>query len=269
MDTKTILLDVGGTYIKCTDGRQIPANSDGDRVAIASALRKAIGPAKGLKGIGVAIPGPFDYNEGRFLMKHKFASVYGELFRDLARIPAGVRMHFVHDVNAVLLGAIRLLGLQSANCALVTLGTGLGFSYALGGKMQCNASGSPVRSIWNLPLPGGGILEDKLSARGICAEYAAATGQSNRTAYAIARMAYAGEETAIGVYERTGARLGEALRPVLEELGIGILLAGGQIAKSLSLMLRPLQEALPGVEILQVPDNSVFEGLGSLFEENE
>ena len=85
MDTKTILLDVGGTYIKCTDGRQIPVHSDGDRMTIASVLRKAIGPMKGVDGIGVAIPGPFDYKEGRFLMKHKFASVYGSLFRNLAR----------------------------------------------------------------------------------------------------------------------------------------------------------------------------------------
>ena len=41
---------------------------------------------------------------------------------------------------------------------------------------------------------------------------------------------------------------------------------GGQIAKSLSLMLRPLQNRLEKVRILPVPERAVFEGLSSLFE---
>ena len=268
MDTKTILLDVGGTYIKCTDGRQIPVHSDGDRMTIASALRKAIGPMKGVDGIGVAIPGPFDYKEGRFLMKHKFASVYGSLFRNLAKVPEGVRLRFAHDVNAVLIGSISLLGLQERTCALVTLGTGLGFAYAIRGHVQCNAAGSPARNLWDLPLPGGGILEDEISARGICADYARRTGDGSRTAYAIARMGFSGDPTAREVYEALGARLGKSIKGILAEIGADILLLGGQVSKSLDLMIDPLRENLPGTEILQVPDNAVFEGLSCLFKDN-
>ncbi|MBR4809908.1 MAG: ROK family protein [Bacteroidales bacterium] len=268
MDTKTILLDVGGTYIKCTDGRQIPVHSDGDGATVAAALRKAIGPVKGLKGIGVSIPGPFDYREGRFLMKHKFASVYGKTFRALARIPDDVQLRFAHDVNAVLMGAISMLSLQDSSCALVTLGTGLGFSYSIKGRVQCNSSGSPAYSLWNVPRPGGGILEDELSARGVCADYASRTGDSTKTAYAIARMGFAGDPTAIGVYENLGARLGSAVKGILGEIGSEVLLLGGQVSKSIDLMIRPLQEALPGIRILQAPDNAVFEGLACLFNDN-
>ena len=268
MDTKTILLDVGGTYIKCTDGRQIPVHSDGDRGAISSAFRKAIGPVKGLGGIGIAIPGPFDYKAGRFLMKHKFASVYGELFRTLAKVPENVPIRFAHDVNAVLMGAIRMLGLQERYCALVTLGTGLGFAYSLKGQVQCNGNGSPARNLWDLPLTGGGILEDLISARGICADYASRTGDSGRSAYAIARMGFSGDDTARQVYEALGARLGEALKGVLAEIGADTLLLGGQVSKSIGLMLAPLQEKLPGISISQVPDNAVFEGLSCLFDDN-
>ncbi|MBO4742435.1 MAG: ROK family protein, partial [Bacteroidales bacterium] len=145
MDTKMILLDVGGTYIKCSDTRQIPTHSDGTKGDVADALRKAIGPLAGVKGIGVAIPGPFDYREGRFLMKHKFASVYNETFRSLARIPESIEVKFMHDVISVLAGAIRLLHLEDANSALVTLGTGLGFTHAVRGVVQCTESGSPER----------------------------------------------------------------------------------------------------------------------------
>ena len=46
----------------------------------------------------------------------------------------------------------------------------------------------------------------------------------------------------------------------------GTLLVGGQIANSLSLMLRPLQNRLEGIRILPVPEGAVFEGLSTLFE---
>ena len=268
MATKTILLDVGGTYIKCSDGRDVPSASAGTWDDIASAIRKAIGPLKEVSGIGVAIPGPFDYNEGVFLMKHKFSAVYGESFRSLAKLPASIGLKFAHDVNAVLMGAVRMLDIGNENAALVTMGTGLGFSHAVAGKVQFSPSGSPAYSLWNKPAAGGGILEDRLSARGITAAYAEATGDKNRTPLQIARMAYSGNPEALAVYSRTGARLGAALRPVLEELDIRKLLIGGQIAGSLSLMLEPLQKELPGITIIQAPAGAVFEGLRSLFETN-
>lgn len=253
------LVDIGGTYIKCADGRQIPISSDGNREVIVAALRKAL-EMPGL--VGVAIPGPFDYRTGTFLMKHKFAAVYGERFQDLIG-QESPDIRFMHDVNAPLAGAIRMMGLR--NAAIVTLGTGLGFSYAIDGKVQENQSGSPARSIWNLPCEGG-ILEDIVSARGIRIAYARKTGDGSQSAYSIAQRAYAGDIAAMDVYDNAGKILGEALEPLREELSFDTLLVGGQIAKSLSLMLKPLQAALPGLTILHAPENAVFEGLKTLFE---
>ena len=272
MDTRTLnskryrLLDVGGTYIKCDDGRQIPAMSGGNKGEIATAIRKAIGPYAGLAGIGVAIPGPFDYKEGIFRMKHKFAAAFGDSFRSLAAVPKNIELKFIHDVNAPLKGAIKMLGLQESNTALVTLGTGLGFSHAIRGSIQLDPSGSPALGLWDLPLPGGGILEDEISARGISNAFEARTGEKGRSAYSIARMAYAGNESAQEVYSSVGEKLGSALQDLLEQLRIDTLLVGGQIAASLSLMIEPLRNALDGIRILQTPPGSVFEGLANLFE---
>ena len=88
------LLDVGGTYIKCADGSQVPVPSGGSREAIAAALKKAVGPTDGLRGIAVAIPGPFDFTQGIFLMEHKFAAVKGQRFRSLAEVPETVPLRF-------------------------------------------------------------------------------------------------------------------------------------------------------------------------------
>ena len=130
MAMKTILLDVGGTFIKCSDGREIPIDSAGSREAISAALREAVGDAT---HVAIAIPGPFDYGNGVFLMKHKFAAVYGERFADLVK-PAldhsgrseGITFRFIHDVNATLLGEMASEG-KEGRLALITVGTGLGF----------------------------------------------------------------------------------------------------------------------------------------------
>ena len=151
-----LLLDVGGTFIKCEDGRQVPIHSDGTVQEISAALRAAAGPAPA-DGVGVAIPGPFDYREGIFRMTHKFAAVNGMPFRELAGIPDEVPLRMMHDVNAALLGAHVLSG-QQGNAALVTMGTGLGFAYSIDGRPQCNDAGSPARSLYNLPYVDG-ILE--------------------------------------------------------------------------------------------------------------
>lgn len=257
-------LDVGGTFIKCADGSQVPISSGGSREEIAAALKTAVGDTDGLEALGVAIPGPFDYQEGIFLMKHKFAAVFGESFRSLAGIPDTVTVRYHHDVNAVLLGAVNSLGLQDSNTALVTLGTGLGYSCALKGKVQYNAMGSPARHLWDLPL-GDGILEDVVSGRGISQAYARKTGDASQSAYSVAMMAYAGKQAALEVYREVGETLGRALQPEVKLLDIDTLLVGGQIAKSLSVMKEALQEALPDLWILSVPDGAVFEGLASLF----
>ena len=258
-------LDVGGTFVKRDDGSQIPIASDGSREAIAGALKQAVGPLKGLRGIGICIPGPFDYQEGRFLMQHKFASVYGELFRDLAEVPSHVELRFGHDVNVPLSGACRQLGLTQGNTALVTLGTGLGFAYAVKGVVQSTPSGSPARDLWNLPF-GNGILEDAISARGVRNAYQALTGDGSQSALGVAQRAFAGEEAALEVFSDMGQRLGDALAGLLAELDVDTLLMGGQVSKSLSLMIRPLQNALDGIKIAPLPDGAVFAGLMGLFD---
>ena len=260
---KTILLDIGGTYIKCADGRQIPAHSTGTAQEIAGALRSAIGTPD---RVGVAIPGPFDYGSGTFLMKHKYASVYGQDFRTLAGIPDEVEIKFRHDVVAQLEGGIRMLGLEGQNVALVTLGTGLGFAHAVAGQVQCGPQGSPARGLWNLPIPEGGILEDLISARGISATYASLSGGSGLDPLTVSRLARMGDKASIATYRQTGARLGAALKDLLSELRIGTLLMGGQISGSLDLMLEALQEATGGLTpIIRIPEGAVFEGLGILF----
>ena len=264
-----LLLDVGGTFIKCGDGRSVPVRSSGSRQEIEAALREAVSGSGSVPSeVAVAIPGPFDYRGGTFLMKHKYASVYGLDFRELAGLPEGTDIRYMHDVNALLAGCIRRLSLQEGGCAVVTLGTGLGFSCAIQGRISCNEGLSPAVSLWNRPY-GDGILEDRISARGITSDYALRCGGTVLSPLEISLRARAGEPEAVSTYSGTGSLLGEALRPLCEQFSLTTVLFGGQISKSLDLMLPSLTSALPGISLMASPDGAVFDGLETLFGTNE
>ena len=266
-DADILLLDVGGTFIKCGDGRMIPISSGGDAASIAASLREAVNPvssclspcAKG-DGIAVAIPGPFDYREGIFLMDHKFQSVKGRSFRELAAVPEDVEIRFRHDVVAVLEGCLE----EEVNTALVTIGTGLGFCVAVDGKPRVLESGSPADSLWNAPY-GDGILEDKVSARGIRDSYREKTGRTDVSALQIALLADGGDIPAMEVYSEVGTLLGDVLLEKAEEYGVERFLFGGQVSRSLHLMERPIRNALDGIRVEKAPEGAVFRGLLKLF----
>ena len=136
---------------------------------------------------------------------------------------------------------------------------------SLTGSPLTDSSGSPARSIYNLPWDDG-ILEDIVSARGIRNAYARLSGRSNLSAAQIAQCADAGDESALQVFSDLGKTLGQALAPMLEELHVGTLLLAGQVSKSLPLFDRPLRNALDGIDISPAPEGAVFAGLRRLAE---
>ena len=278
MDSRTILLDVGGTFIKCSDGREIPIDSAGPRESIIASLRQAVADYDAAM---VAIPGPFRYSDGTFLMKHKFASVYGEKFQDLvchserplchserplchSERSRGISCRFIHDVNAMLLGELGKCSEEGYNrVALATLGTGLGFSVSIDGTIRVGELGSPKDGIWDRPYKDG-ILEDYVSKRGFLRGYEGITVKD------LAWMARNGDPAAAARFGECGKILGEAIAPVLESLGVECLLLGGQISRSFELFGGALRDSLKGVASLRCVrpvsdiDNATFNGLKSL-----
>lgn len=290
---KTLLLDVGGTFIKCSDGREIPVSSDGSREEISASFAEAVGgfcrdaeagrdsasgsadsaacgPQSGC-GIAVAIPGPFDYEKGIFLMRHKFSSVYGESFREVAGVPDGVELRFIHDVNVMLAGEMSDgNGRGFSRAALVALGTGLGFAMSIDGHILKKETGSPLVSIFGLPYRDG-ILEDYASKRGFLRTFRDLGGQGADTVKEIAELAAVGDAAALETFRSIGATIAEAISPILKEYEIECLLFGGQISRSFSLMERSVREGLSDVSCLRSIspvsdfDNATFNGLRAIF----
>lgn len=275
---RLLLLDVGGTFIKTSDGREIPVNSNGDKQSVFLSFHKAVKDfcneaiaSPELKfAIGVAIPGPFDYVNGIFRMTHKYASVYGEDFRSLARIPSCVELRFTHDVNCMLSGEMAYgNGRGFDRVALVALGTGLGYSMSICGEILKNEFGSPLVTIFKYPCRGG-ILEDYVSKRGFVDLYYNTTGK-RMTVKEIADAARAGELNAGETFSSVAEILCDSVAPILEEYKIECLLFGGQISRSFDLMATTLQDSLASlpslrkIDVISDFDNATFNGLKSLF----
>lgn len=252
--SKKILLDVGGTFIKCSDGRSIPVDSNGSREHIVAAFREAVG---GADQVRAAMPGPFDYATGHFLMKHKYAAVYDEYFADLVGLPRE-NCRFVHDVNCMLLG-----NAPTCNTAIIALGTGLGFAMFTDGSILKSDLGSPKVGIYNRPFRDG-VLEDYASKRGVLKLY----GRDDLTVKEVADRAHAGEQQAIDAFAQMGTIIGQAIAPILDEYKIEKLLLGGQISRSADLFIRQIQAELPAAVLAIEPikdfDNATFNGLAAL-----
>lgn len=256
MDGCILTLDVGGTFIKyalmlqtgepvADTVAQAPAGSGLQTADALEAFREVVraadrlARARGLRieGVAIAFPGPFDYDRGIPLMEHKFQSLYGVSLTPAvnAALP-GVPVVYLHDSTAFLLGeAVYGAARGVYNPAGIMLGTGLGFACMRDGRVCVLNDQRPAVRIWNRPYRDG-IVEDVLSARGISARYRALTGEE-RSAKEIAQLADAGQAEAIAVYRETGELIREILGPVLEDLKSGMLVVGGQVARSARLFL--------------------------------
>jgi glucokinase len=261
-----LALDIGGTFIKsgliplrgeAMEISPVPVDSNADRQkiiqsfadAISAGLRRANGP---IIGIGIAIPGPFDYAKGVSLMKHKFASIYElDLTSPLRRLlpaSAEIPIRFSHDANSFLTGEMwRGAGEGCRRVIGVTLGTGIGVAASIDGQVLTDELGSPADevSLWDKPFKNG-TVEDAVSTRAMLKKYLQVHPEYDQGGgvKGIADAAAAGDSQARKIFEELGDDLAEALRPLAERLQVRMIILGGQIAKSFPLFSPSMQSAL-------------------------
>ena len=239
-------------------------------------MEKAAEEGYEVSAVCVAIPGPFNYRDGVFMMKHKFAAVYGRSFREILGdvVPSDVRLAFIHDVNGALLGALTAdPSLRMGNVAISTFGTGLGFAYAENGKVMESETGSPAKGLWDLPYMGG-RLEDYVSRRAILRFYAELGGRlsEGEDVKEISVRARSGEEKALEAFRLAGRHYAAGAKDLIASLNIRYLLFAGQIAKSFDLMEDEIRKGLGeeiGISVLEDIQGTVLIGAASLQMNNQ
>ena len=200
--------------------------------------------------LGIAIPGPFDYERGigSCAGVAKFDALHGvdlraALHRRLDPSPAHIT--FLNDAEAFALGEW-LAGAAAGHerAVGITLGTGMGSGFVADGRIVDRGPEVPPEGNIHLLSIDGRPLEDTVSTRAIAARYAALSGTTGRGVRAIASLARGGDATARLVIDDAFAALGQAIGPWLERFGAGVLVVGGSIARSWDLVEPALRRGL-------------------------
>jgi glucokinase len=197
----------------------------------------------------VAVPGPFDYLQGRgsFQGVGKFDALSGvdlraELARGLGVPPSAVS--FVNDATAYgigewAFGAAR--GHRRAIC--LTLGTGIGSVFLIDGIAVDQGQNVPPEGHMHLQSFRGRPLEEFVSSRAMEAHYRALTARESSVKQIFAR-ARSGEVQALEVIDAGMSVLGASVGPWSEAFGASAIVIGGSISRGWDVLEAPLRRGL-------------------------
>jgi glucokinase len=186
-----------------------------------------------------AFPGPFDYECGISLLRHKYGSLYEMNLRRVFERSfgiAGENIVFLNDARAFLLGEYRSGAAQGVDrCIGLTLGTGVGSAFAINGAIVSSGAGVPPGGeIYGLPWESR-TVEDTLSTRAIQQKYWQLTGRVE-SVLEICTAAPEDRNAAL-VMSEFGRNLGAAVRDLCLPFRPEAIVLGGAISKSASLFV--------------------------------
>jgi len=198
------------------------------------------------KLIGIAMPGPFDYEEGISLIKDqdKFKSLFKiNVKEELAQrleIPVE-NIHFINDAAGFLQGEVFAGAAKgNANVLGLTLGTGLGSSI-------CTNHKATDADLWNSEFLSG-IAEDYLSTRWFVKRYNQLSGKTLDGVKELV-IAVKDDHLATQVFMEFGYNLAQFLIPIIKKNKIDTVIIGGNIAQAFNEFSPELIATLKGNEI--------------------
>jgi glucokinase len=259
--TRVLTFDVGGSHISAAlcSGDSLSlgpvasahygdiTTSDGFVGLLYDLAAKAAGGNVSGIGATLAFPGPFDYDAGVSLMRHKLPYLYGFDLRHAlaARIgcdPAQVR--FLNDADAYLLGEVGAGAAKGfARAVGLTLGTGIGSAFAVDGRLTTTGPGVPKDGeIWNVPYENG-IVEDFVSTRAIAGNYSRRSGKAISVAEIAAAVTH--DSDAQEAFAEFGHHLGQVIGSMLADFRADVVVLGGGISRSAELFLPIARAEIP------------------------
>lgn len=298
MKKYAIGIDVGGSHISCKyydlltnqliedSLKHLPLNNLGSKEEVFSTFVQLLKPCvddlgdEQLAGIGLAFPGPIDYENGIGLFNgdnSKYLSLYKVNIRQELSDRLGIgsgKIRFINDATAFAIGEYKLGALKDAQRALaITLGTGFGAAFL--------EKGIPV--IDDDRVPGGGCLwhlafaqtiaDDYFSTRGLIERFKSLSGINVQGVKEMAEL-YDSNETASSVFKDFGIQLAILLKPWLLSFEVDKLVIGGNISKAYKLFEEHLINTLSqdGIQLTVSPshflEDSAFIGAASLMDDS-
>jgi glucokinase len=251
--------DIGGSHITCAavdmasgkiirdtvTEREVDNQAKADEIigtwseALSAVLKKF--PPEEVKGIGFAMPGPFDYVKGISYIRGvaKYENLYGinisEAISSKLGIPEGFLIRFMNDASSFAVGEAWAGSASKFNRSLsITFGTGFGSAFI--SKRIPIVDGDQVPRlgcIYHLPYKDG-IADDYFSTRGLLSRYKKLTGKELSGVKELASLAES-DKKVMDLFTDFGDSAGLFLAPWLKKFKAEILVVGGNISHAYNL----------------------------------
>jgi glucokinase len=221
----------------------------------------------GAEAIGLGSPATIDHERGIALAAVNLP-IENLPIRDLIRQRTGLPVFVDNDANVAALAEHRFgAGRGTRNMVMLTIGTGIGGGLILGGEIY-RGSGGAAAELGHMAIEMDGLpCQGNCPSRGCVETYASGTalGREGRAAAerepdsAIGAMlaagdpvdgkevteaALGGDETAIGVFDLVGGRLGVALANLANIFEPDAIVIGGGVMAAGDLLLEPARREL-------------------------
>jgi glucokinase len=207
-------------------------------------------PADRVKGIGFAMPGPFDYVKGICYIKGvaKYENLYGFNISDAIssslEVPDDFLIRFMNDVSAFAVGeAVIGKAANSKRSVSVTLGTGLGSAFISDRIPIVDGPDVPeLGCVYHLPYKDG-IADDYFSTRWFLYRYKSLTGKEMRGVKELSELV-SSDKIASNLFNEFANDLAVFLAPWLNRFRAEILIIGGNISNAYNLFGNVFEERL-------------------------
>jgi glucokinase len=204
-------------------------------------MQETLHLASGVQHIGIAMPGPFDYEAGICLIKglHKYDALYGLNVKEMLaeRLPiSSTAIKFTNDASCFLQGELFAGVAKGEQDVLgLTLGTGFGSAVAKRGIAR-------EGTFWKTPFRET-TAEEYFSTRWFLHRYEDLTGVP---ASSVREMAAQANQSASikEIFEEFGYNLAAFLLEQQQPLP-SLIVLGGNISRAFELFRFPLQQQLP------------------------
>jgi glucokinase len=193
------------------------------------------------KHIGIAMPGPFDYENGICLIEEqdKFRALFGLNLKEELAARLGIptsQIHFINDAAGFLQGEIFAGSAGDASRVLgFTLGTGLGSAVSINGTAVDAA-------LWNAPFLAH-TAEDYLSTKWFVKRYAQLSGEMLAGVKELADYV-AADPHAEQVFNEFGDNFAQFIMPLIDEHQATVVIVGGNIAQAFAIFSPSLMAVL-------------------------
>ncbi|UKJ06654.1 ROK family protein [Solitalea lacus] len=223
-----------------------------------------------IAGIGIAMPGPFDYEKGICFIQgqNKYDLLYGlnikTLLAEALQLPE-YNFRFLNDAACFLKGETFSGAAAGAKTAFgITLGTGLGSAYFADNSAE-------DADLWCSEFRDG-MAEDYISTRWFVNRYEALSGRSVADVKQLSELT-ATDGTAQMVFDEFSQSLSDFILPILREKNPEYVVIGGNIANAWNLFIGKVQDDVqkefPKVKITkaELSEEAALIGAASLFSE--